>query len=64
MRASVHHKMVRVYCPDGGVMEFRRLGDHGLSETPRIVKTTAPRYVNLGFQRALKQLEQEHWGTR
>jgi len=64
MKAVVHHEVVRVHCPDGGLIEFKRSGDTNCAKTPTIVKTTAPRYLKPGYRAAKAALEFDQWGAR
>ena len=64
MSAVVYYNEVRVQCPDGGVLSFRKLGDLNVADNPKIVKPTLGKWYTKARRTALDALSDNMWGAR
>ena len=63
---TIHHKKILIMCPDGGVIECPRLGDHEIGK-PKVIKKTAQTSKEFWpalLARAKESLSFHHWSTR
>ena len=64
MSAMVYFNSVTVTTPDGGKLEFRRLGDLNVADNPRILKPTLGKWYTKARRAALDALSDNMWGAR
>ena len=62
--AIVHYDRVRVHAPDGGVLDFVRLTDTELEDSPIVVVPTSLEHLRVARHLAVEELDIDRWVTR